>query len=328
MKEFTEKDKRAVIILDSLKNLSYNQKREILSNVKNPAELLAEGGALAREQLPDNGEVTVITYLDEEYPEQFLQLENYPLCLYCLGRVELLKSRNLLAMIGSRKTLAVALQFASNLAKSACKQTVVITGNTFGVELEVLKATGGENTVCFLAGGIEQEVKSIPAFYSRFLEKGLLVSSYRPKMQTRGYQYIERNELIARLCDKIVIVSGGEQSGVRYTAEYAEKFGKQIYALPYTVGEPSGKLNNALIKRGATILYQIEDIVKEDKKAVELNEVEEKIVQLVKDGCDTADKIIQNCNYAISEVFTALVSLEIKDVITKCGADEYALTEF
>ena len=328
MKEFTEKDKRAVIILDSLINLSYNQKREILSKVKTPSQLLESGEFLHRQEMPNNANISVITYLEEQYPQEFLHLQNYPLCLYCLGKVELLTRGNNLAIVGSRKTLSVALQFASNLAKSACKDYTILTGNTMGVEMEVLKATKGENTVCFLAGGIENEVRSNPSFYSDFLTRGLLVSNYCPSMQTRGYQYIERNELLAKLCQKLVVVSGSESSGVRYTAEYAEKFGKQIYALPYTVGEVSGKLNNALIKRGATILYQIEDLVCQEKKSVRLNPLEEQIVQLIKEGLNTADKIIQRGNFAISEVFTTLVSLEIKDIITKCGADEYALTEF
>ena len=76
------------------------------------------------------------------------------------------------------------------------------------------------------------------------------------------------------------------------------------------------------------ILYQIDDLVCQEKKSVRLNPLEEQIVQLIKEGLNTADKIIQRGNFAISEVFTTLVSLEIKDIITKCGADEYALTEF
>lgn len=327
MKEFTEKDKTAVIILDSLKNLSYNQKREILSNVNKPSQLLQEGGILQGEKFPNNSGITVITYLEENYPQEFLHLQNYPLCLYCLGNIELLNNVSGIAIVGSRKTISVALQFASNLAKRACKQNLIITGNTLGVEQEVLKATGGENTICFLAGGIENEIKTNPSFYSQFLTKGLLIGSFNTQVQTRGYQYIERNELIACLCQKLIVVSGNEQSGVRYTAEFAKKFNKQIYALPYNVGEESGKLTNSLIKEGANILYQIEDLVQE-KKVVELTLLEEQIVQLIKEGFCTVDKIIQNGNFAISQVFTALVSLEIKDVITKCGADEYALTEF
>ncbi len=325
MKEFSEKDKRAIIILDSLKNLSYNQKREILSKVSFPRELF-NNGVLNGYSHQEDG-ITVITYLDKEYPQAFFELKEFPLCLYCLGNIELL-SGNGIAIVGSRKTISVALEFSRNLAKGLISQRVIITGACLGVERAILNATNGENTICFLASGIPQAIKLNPDEIRKFCQKGLLISQYPPSVKEIGYQYIERNRLIAKLCKEMVVVSGDENSGVRYTAEFATSYGKKIYALPYNVGEPSGRLCNKLIKSGATLLYKIEDLIEVKKPEKELSQNELFILSLIKNGINSVDKIVEKSGIAVGDVFTALVSLEIKDSIIKSGADEYALIEF
>jgi len=323
MKEFSEKDKSAIIILDSLQNLSYNQKREILQKVEFPRELFDYETINGYPKLEG---VTAITYLDELYPKQLLELKDFPLCLYCLGNISLLGTGT--AIVGSRKTISVSLEFAKDLAKNLCKQTVIITGTSLGVENKVLNATGGENTICFLACGIYQEKNLNPEQIKAFCQKGLIVSQYPPSVKQRGYQYIERNRLIAKLCDKMIVISGGENSGVRYSAEYAKLYLKPIYALPYSVGEPSGVLCNQLIKSGATLLYKIEDIIKVENPKIELTPDEKVIIDLISKGVTTLDKIVEQSGLVASQVFIALVSLEIKDCIIKSGADEYALTKF
>ncbi len=326
MKEFSEKDKSAIIILDSLKNLSYNQKREILSKVKSPQELFNKGVINGYPKI-ENG-ITVITYLDELYPKTFLELKDFPLCLYCYGNISLLQKSGV-AIVGSRKTISVALEFCRNLSQNLLKQKVVITGASAGVEREVLNATdGGENLICFSAGGVNEEIKSCPSFWSKFCQKGLLVSQYLPNEKIIGYRYIDRNRLIAKLCEELIVISGNENSGVRYTAEYAKSYHKKIYALPYNVGEPSGKLCNELIKSGAYLLNKIEDITQTNKTELDFTPSELAVLELIKNGINSVDKIVENSGMAVGEIFTALVSLEIKDSIIKCGADEYALTEF
>ena len=73
---------------------------------------------------------------------------------------------------------------------------------------------------------------------------------------------------------------------------------------------------------------KIEDIIKVEHPKIELSPDEKVIIDLISKGVTTLDKIVEQSGLVASQVFIALVSLEIKDCIIKSGADEYALTNF
>jgi len=246
--------------------------------------------------------------------------------LYCLGNTELLNSLNKLAIVGSRKTLSPVLKFVNLLVKEVCKSRVIIGGNTAGVEEEIIFSTQGQNTICFVAGGIEK------SFSNKDLKtlalNGLIISEYYPTVSQKGYQFIDRNRLIATLCQEMLVISGSEKSGVRYTVDFAKQAYKTIYALPYTVGEVSGELCNKEIKDGAILVDKLTEFIKVEKVRAPLGKTEEIVLSLIEEGTTIEDEIIEQSNLPVQEVLQALVTLEIKDYVVKCGATEYALTKF
>lgn len=338
-------DKLALILLDSLNFLSYNQKREILKNTVNTRDILdkeflqslsfidkidrvtesitEQNLNLAKDVLQN---YTVITYLDSSYPDCFWQLEDYPLCLYCLGDTSLLNSQDILSVVGSRKTLPSVLKFVNLLTKQVAKSRVIVCGNTQGVEEEILYSTNGQNTICFLAGGIEKSFSNKDLF--SVAKNGLIISEYYPTYSQKGYQFINRNRLIAMLCQDMLIISGAEDSGVRYTIDFAKQNYKNLYALPYTVGEPSGEICNQEIKNGAKLVCKLQDLVKVQNTRPSLTSQESIVLKLIEQGTTQEDEIIEQSNLPVQEVLQILVTLEIKDYIIKSGATTFALTKF
>ncbi len=338
-------DKYALVLLDSLPFLTYHQKREILKKVENPSEILNKEFILSLpnfdkldkvvEAINENNlnkaidvcnKYTVITYLEQDYPDNFWDLEDYPLCLYCLGDISLLKQDNLLSVVGSRKTLPAVLKFVNMLVKEVVKTRVIIAGNTEGVEEEILLSSNGENTICFLGGGIEKSFSNKHVYTAS--KNGLIISEYYPTFLQKGYNFIDRNRLIASLCQEMLIISGTEKSGVRYTVDYAKQNGKTLYALPYTVCEPSGELCNQEIKNGAILVSKLSDLVKVEKQKPSLTPNEKIILELIEQGITLEDEIIEKSNLEVQQVLQCLVTLEIKDYVIKAGATEYALTNF
>ena len=94
-----------------------------------------------------------------------------------------------------------------------------------------------------------------------------------------------------------LIVSAGEKSGALYTAEYAKTLGKKVYAMPYSVGVPSGKGCNALIKQGATLVDEPGAVLKDfnlvakKKIAVALTDDEKAVITAIKNGNGHIEKI-------------------------------------
>ena len=122
----------------------------------------------------------------------------------------------------------------------------------------------------------------------------------------------------------MLVISAGIKSGTLYTAEYAGEYGKDLFALPYSVGVKSGEGCNELIKRGAILtdnpkeileFYGLED--KEDK--VQLSDTEKDIIKALSDGQMHIEKLSAVLNKRTFEIMPTLSILEIKGVIAKGG---------
>lgn len=358
MKTCTEKDKKALIILDSLSFLGYNQKREILSRYAFPSEIFENKepcfALLDSWEKSDKkgafeyafheeyfafltksyGKVEYVTFLDEKYPERLTCLDDYPLVLYCSGNLDLLNHPETMGIAGSRKTLKVALALCEKVVKECGEKVAFVCGNSEGVESLVLNSCTSGNVVCVLASGF----KRIYPEHSRecvlkTARNGLVISEYPPFESAKQYYFARRNRLIAVLSDNLFVVSGSLKSGVRSTVDGALDYGKDVYAIPYGIDEESGTLCNELIKNGAYCVTGIEDFltkysIEKTKTQKNFTPLQQKVYDIISEGIKTTDKIIEASGLKSEEVLTALVMLELDGVLIKVGADEYSITRF
>lgn len=358
MKNCTEKNKKALIILDSFNFLSYNQKREILARYVNP-EIMLENVDIAYELLDkwDKGHkkepfkygmteqyfeflakyyknLEVVTYLDDEYPQRLFELENYPLALYCSGNLELLNAPETLAIAGSRKTLSPYLAFTKEVVKTVSEKAVIVLGNSEGVECCAMDSVENGNVICVIAGGFDKLYPQT-SYNSvhRIAKNGLVISEYPPCDSVKCYSFEQRNRIIAGLADTLFLVSGSFKSGAKSTCENALNLGKDVYCLPYNITEESGKLCNDLIKNGAYLVTDIQDFkskyeIFENEKEKKFTPLTQKVYDYISDGINTVDKIIEASHMKSEELLSALVLLELQGAIIKTGADEYSPTHF
>ena len=123
----------------------------------------------------------------------------------------------------------------------------------------------------------------------------------------------------------MLIVSASKKSGTLYTAEYAIDYGKDLFAIPYSVGVQSGVGCNDLIKKGALLTDCPEDILEfyglsaEKEEAIELNEQEKEIIKVLYSGNVHVEKICQILNKRVFEIMPTLSILEIKGLVIKSG---------
>ena len=129
-----------------------------------------------------------------------------------------------------------------------------------------------------------------------------------------------------------MIVSAGKKSGTLWTADYAIEYGKDVFAIPYSIGIACGEGCNALIKQGAYLTDSPEDILKfykietPKKQEVELSEEEKEIVNLLSQGELHVEKICAGLKKRIFEITPLLSVMEIKGIIAKNG-NLYQLTQ-
>ncbi len=277
--------------------------------------------------------ISVLTILSCGYPKAFLDTDCPPLVIYYKGDTACFNG-DLLAIVGSRKTLPVSLAVAKNYTEDLIDAGFTpVTGIAEGVDAKVLATALEKNgkAISIIAGGLDHIYPAQNAeLVDKISEKGLVMSEYPPSTVPKPFNFPVRNRLIAALARGVLIVSAGLKSGTMYTAGYAVDYGKDLFAVPYSVGIPSGAGCNELIKRGAILTDTPQDIIefygkekKEDKK--QLSEEELEIVRTLSDGALHIEKICVALNKKVFEITPILSILEIKGLVSK-SANVYQLT--
>lgn len=276
--------------------------------------------------------ITAITVKSKDYPKSLKDIPTLPFVIYAKGDISLLHSKSF-SIVGSRKSLPISKNLAANYAKSLSDAGfTLVTGTAEGVDQTVLETALSENknVVSVLASGFDNVY---PASQRNLIDKvaksGLVISEYPPSTKAMPFFFPVRNRIIAALSEGVLIVSAGKKSGTMYTAEYAEEYGKNLFAIPYSVGIESGAGCNELIKRGAILTDSVNDILEfygvEKKKKIFLTPEEKIITDLLKDGEKHIDIICDKLGKQIYEITPTLAVLEIKGIVVKNGNNVYGL---
>ncbi|MBQ9735044.1 MAG: DNA-processing protein DprA [Clostridia bacterium] len=277
--------------------------------------------------------IVAVTYISEDYPVSLKDLPVPPFVLYAKGNVKLLNEK-LFGIVGSRKSLPLSIKLAENYAKELIgAKYVLVTGIAEGVDSAVLKTAvdNGGKTISVIAGGFDNIYpKSNQDLLSKVVESGLAISEHPPQTVPRPFHFPVRNRIIAGLSKGVLIVSGAMKSGTLYTAEYAEEYGKDLFAIPYSAGISSGAGCNDLIKRGAYLTDSPEDILSfygenNEKRKETYTDAEREILRALSDGELHIEKLSSALKKNAFEITPILSILEIKGVVVKSG-NVYGLT--
>lgn len=353
------RDERAIIWLDSFAELTREQKLRIIKAAKTPAaaverfsdiadslareidpqilaemksSLLSGGVERAADELGEKG-IVPLTCMTDGFPENLLQIPDPPLMLYLKGNVGLLGSLKF-TIVGSRRTLPAILSRAEEFARVLTENGVtVVTGIAEGIESSVITgALPSGRIISILPGGFGHVY---PDFHKPLVDKiaqsGLVISEHNPDVATKPYNFPERNRLLAAISKGVLVCSAGKRSGTSYTADFANSYGRDVFAFPYTLGVPSGEGCNAMIKEYAMLCDSPDDIftalgVVPGKKenAAKLSPPEERVFACVKEGEIHIDLLLQKTGMSIREIQPVLAMLEIKKYIVKNPGNTYS----
>lgn len=280
-----------------------------------------------------NKNVKAITIDSEDYPATLLETNLPPLVLYAKGDLSLLESERF-GMVGSRKSLPMQVNLAKSFAESLSKAGfTLVTGIAEGVDSAVIESalSSKGKVISVIAGGFDNIYPSSNlALSERIIENGLLLSEYPPQTVPKPFHFPVRNRIIAGLSSGVLVVSAGKKSGTLYTAEYAEEYGKMLFAIPYSVNVPSGVGCNNLIKLGARLVTEPTDILEifdktESQEEVSLSAEEGQIIDLLSEKDTHIEEICSKLNKAVFEISPLLSMLEIKGKVVKNGNNIFGI---
>lgn len=272
--------------------------------------------------------ITAVTINSQFYPKVFEELPYPPFVLYAKGDLSLLNEQ-IFAIVGSRKNIPLSIKLAQNYTKALSEQGFVLaTGIAEGVDKAVLETalSCGGKAISVIAGGFDHIYPaSHKDLVEKIVDKGLVISEYPPDTVSKPFFFPVRNRIIAGISKGVLIVSGAKKSGTLYTAEYAEEYGKDLFAIPYSVDIQTGAGCNDLIKKGAILTDSPQDILdfygieQKQNDNAKLSEQERQVLSALKDGEKHVEKISEQIGKKAHEIMPILSVLEIKGLVARSG---------
>ncbi len=285
-------------------------------------------------------DITVISQVDVAYPEPLRHIEDPPICLYVKGDINRFNFSNQIffAIVGTRNPTPygelVAKKFSCELAKAGI---VIVSGLAYGIDVIAHRSTvdAGGKTIAVLGCGVDIIYPAANAkVYHQIVDSaGWVISEFPPGHTVVKGLFIARNRIISGLSSGILVVEGSKDSGTLITVRHAACQGKDVFAIPSPITSPMSEAPNILLKQGAKLVTNVNDIfeelglktISEDKRKIEneLSGDEKNIYQTLNENLRTPDDISRLIKKPINEVLNILSLLEIKGIIEKNSEGKY-----
>lgn len=323
----------------------FREPRRHLNNLPRIGDLLAQ--AVANSEILHRAEeeasfverfhITPLYFRDKEYPNRLRNCLDSPILLYYKGKADLNSSR-IVGIVGTRK----ATEYGKNVTREIVgglmhQQVLVVSGLAYGIDSCAHRCSldFGLQTVGVLGHGLDTVYPWLHRpLAEKMLTQGGLVSEFLSKTRPDRSNFPRRNRIIAGLCDAIIVVEAGRKGGALITADIANSYNRDVFAVPGRVNDPYSDGTNYLIRTNrAALIQKADDIeylmgwkektgherVVQRKIFMEMTPDEERIVSILQtQGAIGIDEICILAENQMSKVSASLLNLEFEGVV-KCS---------
>jgi len=200
---------------------------------------------------------------EPDYPSALRQVEGAPPLIAIKGKAAIMRQPSI-AMVGARNCSVSGAKFAAMLAREIGRAGYsVVSGFARGIDSAAHRASIETGTIAVLAGGLDKpyppENESLLAEFQA--SNGLLLSEMPFGWEPRAKDFPRRNRLIAGIGLGLVVIEAAARSGSLITARYAGNFGRLVFAVPGSPLDPRSEGANGLIKDGASLVTDANDII-------------------------------------------------------------------
>ncbi len=273
-------------------------------------------------------------FKDANYPTYLKHCFDAPVLLFQKGTINL-KHQKIISIVGTRQM--------TNYGKSALDELfqgikeynpIIVSGLAYGVDIQAHKLALKHNlqTIAVLAHGLDRIYPTVHKKYAtQILENGGLLSDFWSGTNPDRENFVKRNRIVAGLSQATIVVESAEKGGSLITADIANSYNRDVFAIPGRITDAYSRGCNQLIKTNrAAMLTSARDLAyilnwekdTETKKIIqkelflELSNSEKEVYNyLLKEGKQQLDIIALHCNLPIYKIATLLLNLELKGVI-------------
>ena len=205
---------------------------------------------------------------NKDYPTDLLNIFIPPPILYYRGKRPGDKCFNI-AIVGSRRCSHYGREVAAYLSKNLSQIGItIVSGLALGIDAaahrEAVKEKGGSMAVLGNGPDIIYPPENRD-LHGKIEENGTIITEFAPGIPPLKTNFPIRNRIISGLCKGVIIIEAGERSGAMITGELALRQDREVFAVPGNIFSPGSRGCHRLIKSGAKLIENIDDVLDEFK---------------------------------------------------------------
>ena len=288
---------------------------------------------------------SILFYTDADFPSRLKQIPDGPTLLYTKGNMNL-EATVSVAIVGTRKASNYGKEMVEMLVEGfKAYDALIVSGLAYGIDIHAHKKALQQNlqTVAVMGSGMDI---IYPAAHrdttQKMLNQGGLITENKFGTPPDAHNFPERNRIIAGLADAIIVVEAAAKGGALITADIANSYNKDVFALPGNVGQSSSEGCNKLIKNNqAHLITSVADVayimgwdlekpklMNVKAKLDSFDETEQKIIITLQDLDKPVqiDELSWRVQMPVYELASQLLNLEFKGAVQSLPGKQYKLS--
>jgi len=272
-------------------------------------------------------------FQDENYPERLKHCFDSPVLIFSSGNINL-KNKKIISIVGTRQITSYGIEFCKKLIDDlAPLDPIIVSGFAYGVDIVAhqLAIDCNLQTIGVLAHGLNQIYPKTHKKYVAAMEQnGGFITEFWSTSNPDKENFVRRNRIVAGMTEATIVIESADRGGSLITANLANDYNRDVFAVPGRVTDKYSQGCNDLIKtQKANVLTSAADLIYilnwnienkgktvQKQLFVELEADEQKVYDfLLKNGKELLDMIALQCDFPIYKISGLLLNMELKGVI-------------
>jgi DNA processing protein len=293
----------------------------------------------------EKNNVSPLFFTDMEYPSRLKNCYDAPLLLFYKGHADLNVNR-MIGIVGTRFITDYGKMVTEKILSDLAAYNIhVISGLAHGIDVHAHKGSLRNNipTIGVIAHGLD---RIYPAenrnTATKMIADGGLISEYPSGTIAARENFPARNRIVAGMCDALIVVESAERGGALITAEFANEYNREVFAVPGRISDIFSQGCHRLISQNKAVIYESakqfanqmgwDDDPKSPQQPNQLqlfpllSEPEQKLVEILREkGKSEIDMIAEHSNMPVNKVSSLLLTLEFAGILRSLPGKVYQL---
>lgn len=281
--------------------------------------------------------INVLYFQNEDYPDRLKHCIDGPVLLFASGKVDL-TNRRMISIVGTRQITSYGTEFCKKLIEDlAFFNPIIVSGFAYGVDIVAHQAAMEHNlqTIGVLAHGLNQIYpKTHKKHIAKMEQNGGFLTEFWSSSNPDKENFVKRNRIVAGMSEATIVIESAEKGGSLITANMANDYNRDVFAVPGRTTDKYSQGCNDLIKtQRANLITSAADLVyclnwelqsqaQKDHKVIQkqlfvtLDFEEQKIYDyLQQNGKQSLDIVALDCDFPIFKLSSVLLNMELKGII-------------